>query len=490
MLSGSAFVRYTIGFLLAGTLALLAIVIAASWLSSKTGDDAEEVVRLRVLRTKASTVLISLLDLETAQRGYIITGTPEYLGPYQDSRPKLLDDIEELRKLIEADRGDDKVALRLTSIARRKLSEMDRTIELIRGDLRDEAIAVVNTDAGRRLMDEARGIVGEIVGDAEKRVAARLDSLGDAVDLLRIVTLFGSVLIILFAGGAAYTVLRHTRNLQIAQLEIAGLNAGLEERVQERTAALTRANDEIQRFAYIVSHDLRSPLVNVMGFTSELEATLEPLRKHVDAENPDEATRKGAKQAIDVDIPESVGFIRTSTAKMDRLINAILKLSREGRRELNPEPVDVGKLLGQAAASVQHQLDEVGASVELPLKSPVIVTDRLALEQVVGNLLDNAVKYLSPGRIGKIRLAAVQRGSRVQIDIIDNGRGIAAQDHERVFELFRRAGTQDKPGEGIGLAHVRALVRRLGGDITVSSELGRGSTFQIDLPARFRPIDR
>jgi len=260
--------------------------------------------------------------------------------------------------------------------------------------------------------------------------------------------------------------------------------------VQERTAALTRANDEIQRFAYIVSHDLRSPLVNVMGFTSELEATLEPLRKFIAADAPDQMLRKDAKQAVDADIPEAVGFIRASTAKMDRLINAILKLSREGRRELNPEPVDLGKLLGQAAASVQHQLDEVGASIELPRQPPTIVTDRLALEQVVGNLLDNAVKYLSPGRIGKIALNASQKGSRIRLDVVDNGRGIAAQDHERVFELFRRAGTQDKPGEGIGLAHVRALVRRLGGDITVSSELGRGSTFHIDLPARFRPTDR
>src|SRR5262249_26446956 len=120
-------------------------------------------------------------------------------------------------------------------------------------------------------------------------------------------------------------------------------------------------------------------------------------------------------------------------------------------------------------------------------KAPIVVSDRLALEQVVGNVVDNAVKYLARDRPGRIAVAVTSSPGRIGIAISDNGRGIAEQDRERIFELFRRAGAQDRPGEGIGLAHVRALARRLGGDISVRSELGRGSTFQIDLPARLRP---
>ncbi len=113
---------------------------------------------------------------------------------------------------------------------------------------------------------------------------------------------------------------------------------------------------------------------------------------------------------------------------------------------------------------------------------PVVLSDRLALEQVFGNLIDNAVKYLKPGRPGRIRISSHEEASRVTIEVADNGRGIAEQDHERVFELFRRSGVQDQSGDGIGLAHVRALVRRLGGDITVSSRLGEGSVFRVRLP--------
>jgi signal transduction histidine kinase len=167
---------------------------------------------------------------------------------------------------------------------------------------------------------------------------------------------------------------------------------------------------------------------------------------------------------------------------MDRLINAILKLSREGRRELVPENVDVRTVLENIFASVKHQIDETQTIVELARSLPVLRSDRLALEQVFSNLIDNALKYLQPGRPGFIKVEADSIGNRVNLRIIDNGRGIAEQDLERVFELFRRAGRQDKPGEGIGLANVRALVRRLGGDITVSSKLGQGSTFQVTLP--------
>ena len=114
----------------------------------------------------------------------------------------------------------------------------------------------------------------------------------------------------------------------------------------------------------------------------------------------------------------------------------------------------------------------------------MIVSDRLALEQIFGNLVDNAVKYLTPDAAGPRSTCAARREAAAGscVEVADNGRGIAAQDHERIFELFRRSGAQDRPGEGIGLAHVRALVRRLGGDITVQSELGRGTTFQVALP--------
>jgi PAS domain S-box-containing protein len=251
---------------------------------------------------------------------------------------------------------------------------------------------------------------------------------------------------------------------------------------REAEAELRESNEEIQRYAYIVSHDLRAPLVNVMGFTSELEETRSELRTllagHAQAER------------IDADFGEALGFIGAAVTRMERLIAAILKLSREGRRRFEPEPLDMTALLRRLADATRHQAGSQNATVTVAPDLPEIVADRLAVEQIFGNLFDNALKYLDAARPGRVTVTAEAVGSgRVCFAVTDNGRGIAPQDHQRVFELFRRSGVQDRPGEGIGLAHVKALVRALGGRIDLTSEPGTGTTFAVTLP-RGTSMDR
>ena len=131
--------------------------------------------------------------------------------------------------------------------------------------------------------------------------------------------------------------------------------------------------------------------------------------------------------------------------------------------------------------TVKQMLAEANAEIRVaPL--PSLFSDRLALEQIFSNLIDNAIKYLKPGVPGKIAVRGRTKLGFAVFEISDNGRGIDSKDHQRIFDLFRRAGVQDKPGQGIGLAHVRALVRRLGGTMSVASELGQGSTFTVTLP--------
>jgi signal transduction histidine kinase len=485
-LFSSAFARRTVTLLFLGVLALLSIVAAAVWLTARTGAHTEEVIRERDLRMVTGVIQTALLDAETGQRGYVLTGENRYLEPYTASLPTIREGLATLSGLyLQGDRPDERL-VQLKAGIDEKLSELAETIDLTKTGRRDEALALVKTDRGKAEMDRVRTILGGLIAEAEGRVSGRLADLDQASELLLWISGLGGLLIVLFAGGAAWVVVQYTAQLVAARHELQVANASLEERVAERTTSLTRANEEIQRFAYIVSHDLRSPLVNIMGFTSELEVGAEALKRYIGG---DEQQADRAKAAALEEIPEAIGFIRASTGRMDALINAILKLSREGRRELNPEPIDLAKMFAATAASVQHQLDEANATLSVPDKAPIIVSDRLALEQVVNNVVDNAVKYLARDRPGRIAIAVSQSPGRIGIAVSDNGRGIAEQDRERIFELFRRAGAQDRPGEGIGLAHVRALARRLGGDISVRSELGRGSTFQIDLPARLRVSD-
>ncbi len=190
---------------------------------------------------------------------------------------------------------------------------------------------------------------------------------------------------------------------------------------------------------------------------------------------------------------------------MDRLIRAILQLARDGRRVLVPEPVAMRATLAGIVETLAHQLAETGAEVTLA-DMPDLVADRIAVEQVFSNLIENAVKYRRPGRPGRILVrggapeppgaeggampGGAMPGARsgraafgdAVFEVVDNGRGIAERDLERVFELFRRAGDQSVPGEGIGLAHVRALVRRMDGKIDCESTPDVGSTFRVRLP--------
>ncbi len=479
--AGSAFVRRTLALLAAGVAALAAITVVAVVLATRADNLGDVVEETTNLRNRSTDLLGYLRDAETGQRGYLLTGDEAYLRPFAVAREWLTTDVARLRRV-----GDIAAARRVADLVEEKVAELSRTVDLARAGRREEALAIVRTDRGNDVMEELRAFLGGRVALREGQLRAALADLGATSRALTWTSVGGGVAILLFAALAAWVVSRYVRDLRAAEREVAALNAGLEARVRDRTTDLSRANEEIQRFAYIVSHDLRSPLVNVMGFTKELETGLEQIGAALEPA-PTEAALKEARTAVREDMPEAIGFIRTSTSKMDRLINAILRLSREGRRELRPERVDLAATLAAVADTVKHQAEAAGARVEVPDKAPALTTDRLALEQIIGNLVDNAVKYLARDRPGIVTIAAAKRAGSVEVTVADNGRGIAPGDLERVFELFRRSGPQDRPGEGIGLAHVRALARRLGGDVTVESTLGQGSRFRLSLPPVLDP---
>jgi signal transduction histidine kinase len=365
-----------------------------------------------------------------------------------------------------------------------KLDRLEESVLRVRGGDREGAIAEFAAHNDYLLNDRIRGLLTNMHAEEAQLLEQRTDQLNAYRRLLLVTVLSSGMLLVLLGAGSLWVVRRYAGELQRSEEELRRVNEGLEETVRERTSDLTRANEEIQRFAYIVSHDLRAPLVNVMGFTSELEVSLGPLKElvaRVETEQP-QLLSSAAKTAVDADLPEAIGFIRSSTTKMDRLISAILRLSREGRRTLAPELIDMTAAIGQVAATVKHQADRRGAQIVVEGELPGVVADRLAIEQVFANVIENAVKYLKPGRPGRIVVRGRTTPTRLIYEVEDNGRGIAPKDHERIFDLFRRAGAQSEPGEGIGLAHVRATVYRLGGTISVESQLDRGATFRISLP--------
>lgn len=294
------------------------------------------------------------------------------------------------------------------------------------------------------------------------------------------VALAASALTVLTA--IAVTLLRRSsRALRADFAAIDRANRDLERRLAERSANLQEANDEIQRVAEVIERDLRPPLSNIMGFTGELEALRNDLLGRAEGTIEDPATK-----ALRQDYDGALWFIRSSVSKMDRLVGAVVDLAQIGRRDFKAEIVDLDRLVRTLAADFSNRAEKGGVRLSVG-KLPSIVSDRGALEQILAILLDNAVKFLRdvPGHIAVT--ATETDAGMIEIAVTDNGRGIAAMDRPRIFDLFRRAGTPDRPGEGIGLAVARTLVRRLGGSIRVESELDRGSTFTVVLPKSRAP---
>lgn len=477
--------RVLIAFMAVGFVALIAAGIAAAWVTGEMAKHSQAVSHTYEVELSIAETRRLIEQGETTRRGFLLSPTTaSFLDAYNETAAALPRATKRLRQLTY-DNPRQQVHLRtLEQHLRELLALRAESMELIVSGNVAEATERFREELSSVRLRRIRAVFDMMAREERSLLRTRDAQQERSISLFYTVLVVAGLLLGAVAIAALLVVVRYTGDLAQSREQLQQLNESLEAIVVDRTSDLSRANDEIQRFAYIVSHDLRSPLVNVMGFTAELEAATATLRDLVARAEEDapEILSDDARLAAQEDLPEAIGFIRTSTQKMDRLINAILALSRQGRRVLAPEPLDLMRMVGQIRDSMAHRLDETGASIHVLGTLPPLVSDRIAIEQILSNLIENAVKYRHPDRAVEVQVRGAAASDRVWIEVSDNGRGIDPRDHERVFDLFRRSGTQDQPGEGIGLAHVRALAYRLGGTITLRSALGEGATFRLSLP--------
>lgn len=475
--------------LFAGALLLLGLVLAALVFAAITRQDSRQALDAAQLNNRTVLLVALLQDAETSQRGYILTGLDSYRSDFERAAALAALQFSSLREDFQTVSIGQETVNRLQTLVTLKIEEMKQTTRLEKRGNHDRAVAAVTAGEGKRLMIEIRQIISRISAITDNVGFTKNRDLIDATWMLLMATAGGAVLIVLLVGGVMRLVVTHSRQMEAARLALAEHNDSLEAKIRQRTQFLERANRELQSYAYIVSHDLRAPLVNIMGFTSEFERAADVFKSFLQTIPPGSGgeTERAAREAVDIDIPEALGFIHTSMRRMDELISEILKLARAGSRQFHAQTINLNELFAEVVATSKHGADETDARIEIAQDLPVVETDRLALQQVFGNLVDNALKYSVDGRAPVIKVTGKVIDGEAIIEVSDNGRGIAEQDRERIFELFRRSGLQDRPGDGVGLSHVRALVRRLGGDVTVRSTLGSGTTFTVSFAVRLRP---
>ncbi|MEL6524160.1 MAG: ATP-binding protein [Chloroflexota bacterium] len=273
-----------------------------------------------------------------------------------------------------------------------------------------------------------------------------------------------------------------TTKLDQLVLQLAAARANLEQRVEDRTRQLKDANEELKRFAYILSHDLRNHLVNFNGFTQELGHSVSIIQEyvpeilpHLEGDKADELT-----EAIEEDIPEFLQIIDTSVGQMKRMVDAMLVLAREENRALKLEYIDTKQVVDDVLTSLSVELRENDIEVKVG-HLPKIKADRFALERIFTNLIHNAVIYAEPSRRSEIFIGSTSEGNHASFYVQDNGIGIHEEDLEKIFDIFSRSGGNNVEGDGMGLAFVRNLVQRHSGTVRCQSVLGIGSKFTFTI---------
>jgi signal transduction histidine kinase len=279
-----------------------------------------------------------------------------------------------------------------------------------------------------------------------------------------------------FALAAANEQLgQANRKLATANTHLAEANRGLEAKVQQRTVELETANGclrqeiaEKEDFLRAVSHDLNAPLRNISGMASML------LMKH--------------KARFDEDIIHRIERIKTNVELETDLISELLELSRIKTRRQKMEAVELAALLDEMRGLFEQDLSsrDIELAIETPM--PILLCERSRMRQIFQNLIDNAIKYMGDGARKRITVGCELRPGEAEFYVGDSGQGIAPEDIEKVFFVFRRgkaASVQNIPGKGVGLASVKSIIQTYGGRIWVQSKLGDGTIFHFTINGQY-----
>ncbi len=386
-----------------------------------------------------SSVYISVLDAESSQRGYLLTGDEAFLESYAAARAKVESGLTTLDSRV---RGDyEKAAMqRVRPAVEAKFAEMDQTIAVAEAGDREQATRIVESGEGARLtttiLDEMKSIAAV---EAKRHNEARSSASTRSVQSLVAVSLLGVLVV-----GALLWIFRSLRR------------RGVEEGLRQ----LNREKDE---FLGMVSHELRTPVTVVLGNANVL--------------------RRNWPTLAPADRATALADVEAEAQRMQGVVTNMLRLARpEQRLPAELEPILLGRLVAEAVQRHEARFPESRVLVrEADRVAPVLGNDDYLI-QVLENLLSNAVKYGAPNEAIEVVLSA--DATRARVEVMDRGPGIKGARKRHIFEPFVRlpGPGSDRDGLGLGLPICRMLMKAQDGDITVADRPGGGSIFSIVIP--------
>ncbi|UTF59768.1 CHASE3 domain-containing protein [Gilvimarinus sp. DA14] len=479
-----------------GILALIVVVVffsfsmAAAYRSiGLMHDNSQSVTNTLAVMGLIKDLKTELVNAESGQRGYLLTGDGQYLEPYHDALAKLdhllatlaesTTEIEEQRVRFQA----------IQELVRAKIDEMQEVVALMHSNRRAEAVSLVRTDRGIALMRETSELISQMESDERallyrNRMVAREDR-----EFILNVLIANNTIGLLLALGVFIAVFRHNKKITTLYERIEQANNELEDKVEERTLALQQYSEELQRsnreleeFAFVASHDLQEPLRKIRAFGDRLRQKYSS-----------ELGERGA---------DYVERMHAASERMSQLIDDLLSFSRVSTRQQPFEVVDLNKVVAQVRDDLEYAIEDANATLEVA-ELPTLDADASQLGQVFMNLIGNSIKFRREGVAPVIRVEAstgeefALEGDHLydgvswcRLRFSDNGIGFDEQYAEKVFNLFQRLhGRDEYSGTGIGLALCRKIIERHGGKIEAKSQPGEGSEFIIHIPLQQPQFD-
>jgi PAS domain S-box-containing protein len=248
--------------------------------------------------------------------------------------------------------------------------------------------------------------------------------------------------------------------------------------VQEK---LIEKNKELENYIYVASHDLRSPLVNIQGFSQRLSKQSAELRSIIEICEADLNHKAKILGITSELIPKTLDYIQTNVTKMDRLINGLLQISRTGRQSLSIQKINMNKLIQSIIGGYNFEITEINAQYTINELSDCF-GDENQLNQLFSNIISNTIKYRDPNKPLKLEISSIIRHNRVIYSIKDSGLGISSKYLDKIWNVFYRVDASSSiSGDGLGLSMAKRITENHKGKIWVESEEGKGSVFYIEL---------
>jgi len=417
---------------------------------------------------KIESFQLSMQGAEAGQREYLLTGIDAYLESYSQAMKDAGVQFEELQKMTADDPRQQSSLGKLRPLVAERFDRLASAVKARQTGGLLAAVEAVKTNRGKQIMVQIQTVVSAMQAEELSLLGRRNEAMSNTASSMMASMVGGTGLLLLVFVMGTRIIDRHIRLERAAhealldtQERLANLDKKeLMEAVHTRTAELCEALGDLEEMSYSLVHDMRAPLRAMRGFAQMLE---------------EECAGSLPGEGL-----EYLRRIQAASDRMDRLITDALEYNKIAREELPLTPVDLASMLREMVDTYPNLQPKV-ADIEIGFQELLVLGNKSLLTQCFRNLLDNAVKFVTPGARPEVRVCTDPRGDAVRIWVEDHGIGIPKEAHERIFKIFQRMHQEEYPGAGIGLATVRKAVERMGGQVGLESEPGAGSRFWVEL---------